>query len=110
MTDNPPASPPVANLPTTEEAEIKLKPVRIGARSRFIIWLMRRFLRPLTAWMISPKPEKMAKTQLFLAAQVCKDSSGLPVDYRVVGRCPGHFVGGRHDSSRRIILWIHGGA
>lgn len=107
---NPPASPPVAGLPTTEETEIRLKPVRIPFRSRLVIWLMRRFLRPMTAWMISTNPARMARTQLFLASRVCKDSSGLAVDYRVIGRCPGHFVGGRHDSTGRIILWIHGGA
>jgi acetyl esterase/lipase len=110
MTRNPPASPPPSQLPTTEEAPIRLKPVRIAFRSRVIIWLLRHFLRPMLARMISAKPEKMAKTQLFLAARVCKDSSGLAVDYRVVGRCPGHFVGGAHDSGRRIILWLHGGA
>jgi acetyl esterase/lipase len=110
LSRNPPASPPVASLPTTEEAEIRLKPVHIGLRSRFIVWLLRHLLRPMLARMISARPEKMARTQLFLAARVCRDSSGLPVDYRVIGRCPGHFVGGRHDTRKRVILWIHGGA
>lgn len=110
MTRNPPASPSLSQLPTTEEAPIQLKPVRIPFRSRLIIWLMRRFLRPMLSRMISPRPEKIARTQLFLASRVCRDSSGLAVDYRVIGRCPGHFVGGAHDGSRRIILWLHGGA
>lgn len=105
-----PASPPPAGLPTTAEAEIRLKPVRIGGRSRFIIWLMRRFLRPMLSRMMASSPERMARTQLFLAARVCRDSSGLPVDYRVIGRVPGHFIGGAHDPKRRVVLWLHGGA
>ena len=107
---NPPASPSIARLPTTEEAEIKLKPVHISLRSRFIVWLLRRFLRPMLGRMIGGSDVKIARTQLFLAARVCKDSSGLAVDYRVIGRCPGHFIGGRHDTSKRVVLWLHGGA
>jgi len=105
-----PASPPPAGLPTTAEAEIRLKPVRIGRRSRLIIWLMRRFLRPMLSWMLGGSNKRMARIQLSLAAQVCRDSSGLPVDYRVVGRVPGHFIGGAHDPKRRVVLWLHGGA
>jgi acetyl esterase/lipase len=105
-----PASPPPSGLPTTEEAEIRLKPVRISGRSRFIIWLLRRFLRPLLRWMIGGPMERMARMQLTAAAQVCRDSSGLPVDYRVIGRVPGHFIGGAHDPRGRVVLWLHGGA
>ena len=104
------ASPPPSGLPTTAEAEIRLKPVHIGGRSRFIIWLMRRLLRPMLSRMIGGSPKRMARTQLFLAARVCRDSSGLPVDYRVIGRTPGHFIGGVHDPRRKVVLWLHGGA
>ncbi len=109
MTNNPPASPPLAGLPATAEAEIRLKPVRIGMRSRFIVWLLRVFLRPMLVRMIGASPEKMAKTQLFLAGRVCRNSYGLPLDYRVIGRVPGHFVG-THDPRKRALLYLHGGA
>ena len=66
------ASPPPSGLPTTEDAEIRLKPVRISRRSRFIVWLMRRFLRPMLRRMIGGSVERMARTQLFLAARVCR--------------------------------------
>jgi len=108
------ASPPptgrLEGLATAEEAEIRLKPVRISGRSRFIVWLMRRFLRPMLRRMIGGSVERMARTQLFLAARVCRDSSGLPVDYRVIGRVPGHFIGGVHNPQGRVVLWLHGGA
>jgi acetyl esterase/lipase len=101
---------PPAGLPTTEEAEIRLKPVTIGRRSRVIIWLMRRFLRPLMSWIIGGPPQRIARVQLALAARLCRDSSGLPLDYRVIGGVPGHFIGGKQDSRRKVVLWLHGGA
>jgi len=104
------ASPSPSGLPTTDAAEIVLKPVRIRRRSRFIVWLLRRFLRPMLSWMIGGSVQRMARVQLRLAAQVCRDSSGLAVDYRVIGRVPGHFIGGPHDPRRKLVLWIHGGA
>ena len=107
---NPPSSPTPQRLPTTEEAEIRLKPVTISAGSRFKLWLMRRLLRPLTRWMIVGSDQRIARVQLSLAGRVCRNSYGLAVDYRVIGRCPGHFVGGAHDPRRRVLLWLHGGA
>jgi acetyl esterase/lipase len=107
---NQPESPPPAGLPTTEEAEIRVKPVVISGRSRFIVWLMKVFLRPMVGRMIRGDHEKIARTQLFLAGRVCRNSSGLAVEYRAIGRCPGHFIGGAHDSRRRVVLWLHGGA
>jgi acetyl esterase/lipase len=109
MTNNPPASTLTAGLPTTETAAIPLKPVRIGARSRFIVWLLRVFLRPMLVRMMRGSNEKMARTQLFLSGRLCRNSYGLAVDYRLVGRVPGHFVG-THDPSRRAVLYLHGGA
>jgi acetyl esterase/lipase len=112
--DNPPAAPLSRQLPTTEEAEIRLKPVRIGWRSRLIVWLLRHLLRPMLARMIRGTPERIARTQLFLAGRVCRNSYGLPLDYRVLGqaqgRVPGHFVGGKHDTGKRVLLYLHGGA
>lgn len=105
---NPPAA-PVDRLPTTETGEVRLKLVQISARSRFIVWLLRVFLRPMMVRMMRGSNEKLARTQLFISSQVCKNSYGLPLDYRVVGQVPGYFVG-THDPSKPVLLYIHGGA
>src|SRR5947208_2878090 len=92
-------------LPTTEAREIELKPIKLSLRTRFIMWLMRLFLRPWLARMVMGNVEKIAKMQLFLAARECKDTKGLPLDYVVIGRCPGHFLGKVTDTHKRAILY-----
>lgn len=104
---------PRAGLPTTEAGAPALKDVAIGLRSRLVTWLMRRLLRPWLAWMIRGSYGRIARMQLLVAGQVCRDSSGLAVDYDVVGApgagVPGHVVG-RLDADATVILWLHGGA
>lgn len=102
-------NPPAMQLPTTETGEVRLKPVKIGRRSRIIVWLLRHLLRPMMVRMMRGSNEKLARTQLFMSSQVCKNSYGLALDYRVVGRVPGYFVGS-HDTSGRALLYLHGGA
>src|SRR5690349_21531258 len=99
-------------LPTSDDdrGPPRLKDVHIGLRSRFVVWLMRRLLRPWLSWMIRGSYERIARMQLFLAGRVCKDSSGLPLDYVVIGRVPGHFVGKLTDTHKTAILYLHGGA
>ncbi|MBI2384267.1 MAG: alpha/beta hydrolase [Gammaproteobacteria bacterium] len=97
-------------LPVADGRFPQLKPVRIGWRSRFIVWLMRRLLRPLLRWVIHGSFDRIARTQLFLAARTCKNSYGLPLDYTVLGRVPGHVVGNVADTSKPVILYLHGGA
>lgn len=96
-------------LPTSDERAIQLKPVKIGLRSRIIIWLMRRILRPLLAWSVNGGHERIASVQLMLAARTCHDSSGLPLDYTVIGRVPGHVIGKLTDTHKTALLYIHGG-
>lgn len=88
----------------------ELKKVHISTRSRIIIWLLRKFLRPWLGWVMRGPIERIARAQVMTASQVCKDSSGLPLEYRVVGRVPGHVVGSLADTHKPAILYLHGGA
>jgi acetyl esterase/lipase len=98
-------------LPTTDEDRtVKLKDVKIGWRSRLVVWLMRKLLRPWLRWAIRGGDARIARVQLFLAGRVCKDSSGLELDCVVLGRAPGHFVGKLTETRKPAILYLHGGA
>src|ERR1041384_1280539 len=99
-----------AQLPTTEGREINLKPIRLSLRTRIIMWLMRWFLRPWLGRMVMGSVDKIARMQLYLAARECKDTRGLPLEYVVIGRAPGHFLGKLTDTHKRAILYIHSGA
>ncbi len=98
-------------IPTADEPfSVRLKDVRISLRSRFIVWLMRRLLRPMLGWAINGGNNRIARVQLFLASRTCKNSYGLPLDYCVVGKVPGHVVGRLTDTHKTALLYIHGGA
>lgn len=97
-------------LPTSDARVPALKKVHIGWRSRVIVWLMRRFLRPMMRWAVHGSFDRIGRIQLFLAARVCRHSFGLPLDYCVVGRVPGHVVGRLADTDKPALLYIHGGA
>ena len=98
------------NLPTSDEAVPAMKAVVIGWRSRLITWFMRHFLRPWLAWAVHGSSQRIARVQLLLASRVCRHTFGLPLDYCVLGRVPGHVVGKLTDTSKNAILYIHGGA
>jgi monoterpene epsilon-lactone hydrolase len=91
-------------------AATHLKRVKVSLRSRVIVWLLRKLLRPWLARMAGGSLERMAKMQLQMASQVCKDSSGLPLEYTVLGRVPGHLVGNIRHTHKPVILYLHGGA
>lgn len=97
-------------LPTSDEAVPAMKAVVIGWRSRLVTWLMRRILRPLLGWAVHGSYQRIARVQLMMAARVCRHSFGLPLDYCVIGRVPGHVVGSLTDTGKSAILYLHGGA
>lgn len=98
-------------LPATAgEGLLRLKAIHIGWRSRFVVWLMRRLLRPWLAWVVRGPLERIARMQLLVSSRACRDTSGLPIEYRVVGRVPGHVMGNLADTGKPVILYIHGGA
>lgn len=88
---------------------VRLKAVQVSLRSRLIVWLLRKLLRPLVGWAANGSYARLARVQLLLASQICKDSSGLSLDYRVLGQVPGHVVGDIEDRRRPVILYLHGG-
>lgn len=99
----------------TDPSALRLKQVKISLRSRVIVRLIRWFLRPWMAWLIRGSDERIGRTQLKMAAMICKDSSGLPVDYRVIGvaggaAVPGHVLGDLGDTGKPVVLYLHGGA
>lgn len=98
-------------LPTSdEERKIRIKPVVIGLRSRLLVWVFRLVLKPLLARMIRGTPERIARTQLQLASRHCRNTHGLALDYLVLGRVPGHFLGHLTETDKPVVLWLHGGA
>lgn len=88
---------------------VPLKAVRVSLRSRIIVKLMRWVLRPWMGWLVNGSYTRIAKVQLQMASQRCRDSSGLALEYRVLGRAPGHVVGDIHDTGKPVILYLHGG-
>ena len=94
-------------------APVMVKQVTIGGRSRFIVWLMRRLLRPLLGWMIGRSEERIARTQLMIASRICGHTYGLTLEYGLVGPqrpVPGHILGNLRDTDKPVLLWLHGGA
>lgn len=101
---------PALRAAASEPAIPQIRPVRIGLRSRLIVWLMRWILRPWLARMINGSFERIARLQLQMASLTCRDCSGLPLEYAVVDRVPGHVLGDLRDSRKPVLLWLHGGA
>lgn len=94
----------------SEAPGLPLKVVAIGWRSRLVTWLFRHLLRPWLRWVVQGPYDRIARLQLRLAAQVCRNSYGLPLAYGVVGAVPGHVVGRLDENHKRAILYLHGGA
>lgn len=104
------ALPSTKALEAANAAGYTLKPIKVGWRSRLVIFLMRWLLRPWLGWVMRGPPERIARTQLLISGRPCKDTSGLPLDYRVVGKVPGHVLGDLSETSKPVILYLHGGA
>ncbi|TAM12210.1 MAG: alpha/beta hydrolase [Nevskiaceae bacterium] len=99
-------------LPTPEH--VVLKTLQVGLRSRFIILLLRLFLRPWLARVMRGPIERLCRVQLMIASRPCGDTSGLAFRYRVIGRAPhavpGWVAGDLLNPRGRAVLYIHGGA
>ncbi len=87
-----------------------LKPVQISLRSRIIVWLLRKLMRPWMTWMMSGPLDRIIRAQLLTASRPCRNTFGLTLDYRVIDRVPGFVVGDLNDNSKPVVLYIHGGA
>lgn len=93
---------------------LQLKPVVISTRSRVIIWFLRKLMRPWLGWLVRGSRDRIAGAQLLTASQACKNTYGLPLEYRIIGNpdggVPGHFAGLPTDNHKTVLLYIHGGA
>lgn len=96
--------------PAAAKNGVIFKPVLISRRSRFFVWLLKKFLRPLLAHWIRGSDEKIARIQLRMARMHCPNNHGLPLEYTIVGRVPGHVFGDLTDTQKPVLLWLHGGA
>ena len=92
------------------EGLVVRKAVTISRRSRFTTWLLKTFLRPWLARLIRGSDEKIARIQLQMSRMRCPKTYGQPLEYTVVGALPGHVVGDLRDTTKPVILWLHGGA
>lgn len=86
-----------------------LKDIEISRRSRLFVLMLRLLLKPLIRWFMRGAHARIAKGQLQLASRRCKNTAGLIQDYRIIGRVPGPVVGDIDDSSKTVLLWLHGG-
>lgn len=93
---------------------LELKDVTISRRSRIIIWMLRHFMRPWLGWLVRGSRDRIARFQLLTASNKCRNTYGIPMEYRVIGQpdlgVPGHFAGSPSDTHKMAILYIHGGA
>lgn len=101
---------PQALLPAPLTASVVYRPMPISGRSRFFIWLLKVLLKPWMGRLVRSSDEKIARIQLRLSHMRCPNNHGLPLDYSVVGTVPGHVFGDLSDTSKPVLLWLHGGA
>lgn len=90
------------------EPELVHHPLALSRRSRIKLWLMRWLMRPLIGRLFRASLPRLYKAQLQVSSMKCGDTVGLPVEYRLVGRSPGHVVGSL-SASAPVVLWLHGG-
>ncbi len=103
-----PTQPPLLLAPA--EGLVRYRDVTISTRSRFITWLLRHTLRLMLKRMIRGSDEKIARVQVQMMRMRCPNTHGQSLEYTVVGALPGHVVGDLRDTSKPVILWLHGGA
>jgi len=89
---------------------VDIKPVHIGVRSRFRVWLLRVFFKRLMGRMGRGSEERIALLQVRAAGRMPEQCSGLIVEYRIVNGVPGPMLGDSRDTSKLAILYLHGGA
>lgn len=96
--------------PHSPRPYLRFKTARLRLRSRVVLLLMRWFLRPWLGRLLGGSERSLAKMQLRMAAQQCRNSHGLRFDYGLVGKVPGHLIGDLSDTSAPVMLYLHGGA
>ncbi|MEQ9478400.1 MAG: hypothetical protein RIK00_03675, partial [Algiphilus sp.] len=60
---------------------LRIKTTQLRVRSRMVLLLMRWLLRPWLGHLLSGSHKRLAKVQLRMAAQRCRDTKGLAFEY-----------------------------
>jgi len=89
---------------------VDIKPVHIGVRSRFRVWLLRVFFKRLMGRMGRGSEERIALLRVRAAGRMPEQCSGLNLEYRIVNGVPGPMLSDSRDTSKLAILYLHGGA
>lgn len=86
-------------------------PVKIGLRSRLLLFLLFRcLLKPLIRFTAGrPSVRKMLRLQMRLSWPLPASVQGQAVDYRIVNGVPGPVIGAFGDTARPVLLYLHGG-
>src|SRR3546814_13803381 len=77
------------------------RPDEISRRSRLMRPVVRLVLKPLLRWIACMDESRLAGVQLHTPGKVCTDSAGLPLNYEIVGKVPGHGLGSVRRSAER---------
>src|SRR3546814_20668726 len=103
-----------AILPTTEAGVPRPKDVVISRRSRVITWFLRQIMPRYLRWMLHGSNKRIARAQLLVASQTCKESSGFAIDYDVLraphGCVAGHGAGATASPGQTVFQGLPGGA
>lgn len=83
--------------------------VRIGARSRRRVWIMRWLLRPVVQLLAMLGRRSTMRSQLRLASGLRSQASGQAVDYDVLGGVPGVTINQPETHDGPVLLYLHGG-
>jgi acetyl esterase/lipase len=91
---------------------IRFRSLQLSLRSRLILWLLRKLLKPFLGRTMAGPELGVARMQLRIAGQAFPKTDGRPLSYRYLGQArpvPGHVLGDFVDLSRPCVLWLHGG-
>lgn len=90
--------------------DIPLRKVKISRKSRFFIFVVLRcILKPLIKLMGSGNVQKVVREQVRTASYMKETLRGMPRDYRILGHVPTPTLGNIDDTSKPVVLYLHGG-
>lgn len=92
------------------ERVIRHRQLELSRRSRFVLGMMRTFIRPMLSSPETPRVKDIAKRQRQIKSMKWPSLRGHAIVSHSVGEVPCHTWGPLEDSDRPIVLWLHGGA
>ncbi|HXG27808.1 MAG TPA: alpha/beta hydrolase fold domain-containing protein [Nevskiales bacterium] len=86
----------------------QIKPIKISARSRFWVGVLRVVLKTLIRLFALTSVQRVVREHVRLAGQPPR-AGGLPLEYRIVNRVPGPALGDWRRTDGNAVLYLHGG-